>query len=128
MVNRELSFNVLFFSTFMVTSLVFASSRIYAEGDRQVWECNSGITYYEKGEHNLWLVKGADKSYVKLYDSRIPANYYLYGLERRWDWENGKFSVRLSPDNKALYFDFTNIEPGESTDAASRFACKKIQG
>lgn len=107
---------------------VFPSSHVYAEDDRQIWECNSGTSYYEKAEHNLWLVKGSQESYVKFYDSRIPAKYYLYGLERRWDWESGKFSVRLTPDNTALYFDFNSVKPGESTNAKSFFTCKKIQG
>lgn len=103
-------------------------SLVYAEDDRQIWECNSGSYYSEKSEHNLWLVKEDQKAYVKFYDSRIAASYYLYGLERRWDWDGGNFSIRLKPDNQALYFDFNSVEPGETTSSKNTFGCKKIKG
>lgn len=112
---------VLFLST------VF-SSQIHAEDKRIIWECNTGSYYIQKKEHNLWLVEDGLKSYVKFYDSRITARYYLHGLERRWDWEGGNFSVRLKPDNKALYFDFSGVEAGEIITSKSEFGCKKIRG
>jgi len=100
----------------------------FSEDDKEIWECNTGPFYSEKKEHNLWLVKGSDSTYVKFYDTRIPAHYYLHGLDRRWDWEGGNFSIRLSPDDKAWYYDFSNAKEGESVSSDSIFTCKKIQG
>lgn len=100
----------------------------FAGDDREIWECNTGEYYSEKAEHNLWLVKGSQQNYVKFYDTRIPATYYLHGLDRRWDWGEGNFSIRLNPDNRAWYFDFNGLEPGETAQSKSKFTCKKIQG
>jgi hypothetical protein len=117
---------------YLIRSIIFLPTllfyQVYAEDTRKIWECNSGDYYIKSAEHNLWLVEDESKSYVKFYDSRITARYYLYGLERRWDWEDGNFSVRLKPDNIALYFDFNGVEEGKTTSAKSHFGCKQIQG
>jgi hypothetical protein len=115
-----------FFTPLIISALL--QSYAYAEETREIWECNTGTYYSEKSEHNLWLVKGSKQSYVKFYKTRISASYYLHGLNRRWDWEQGNFSVRLNPENRALYFDFSGVKSGESVNSKSQFACKKIQG
>lgn len=112
---------------FLFIGMAF-SSQTHAEDNRKIWECNNGSYYIQKTEHNLWLVEDGKDSYVKFYESRIEATYYMHGLDRRWDWEGGTFSVRLKPNNTALYFDFSAVEDGESTTAKSLFGCKQIQG
>lgn len=112
-------------SMFLIAGIAM-SPIAFAEDETQIWGCNTGIFYFDDDdEHILWLVKGTQDSYVKFYDERIPATYYLYGLERRWDWEDGNFSIRLKPNNTALYFDFNSVGPGETTTALSQFSCGK---
>ena len=111
----------------LLLSIAF-SSQALAEDNRKIWECNNGGYYSQKAEHNLWLVEDGKGSYVKFHESRIAATYYMHGLERRWDWQGGNFSVRLKPGNEALYYDFSAVEAGETTTPKSQFGCKQIQG
>ena len=61
-----------------------------------------------------------------LFDGRnsgVKAFYRRDGLQNRWDW--GDYSSLIKPDGTGLYYDFTNVPYGESTEASDVFKCTR---
>lgn len=55
-----------------------------------------------------------------------PAFYSVKGINRRWDFGNDfNFSITLKPDGNGAYYDFSDIEAGESTSPEQTFRCIK---
>ena len=53
-------------------------------------------------------------------------SYRRTGIEHRWDWggPNGStYAFVIKSDGTGLYYDFSNVKPGESTRARDVFKC-----
>lgn len=76
------------------------------ESAKVIWSCREQF-----GTNNvLWLVEWSDKSYIKVFEERIPAKYYMDGLRKRWDWgvasdHTYDYSVVMEPNGTAFYLD-----------------------
>ncbi len=120
-----------YFFTLMIIwlgiSLVAFDSRANETDDSKViWACKK---IYTK-ENILWLVEWGDKSYIKVFDERIPAEYSLDGLEKRWNWGLNKtsltykYAITLGPDKTAMYYDFSTSTTG-TAKARELYQCTK---
>ena len=62
-----------------------------------------------------------------LYDGGYTGEVAIYrrmGLEHRWDWgENAAYSFVLKTDGTGLYYDFSTVSEGESTNAKAVYKC-----
>ena len=62
-----------------------------------------------------------------LYDGSYTGEFTLYvrtGIEHRWDWgTDGQYSFVIKADGTGLYYDFTNVEKGQSTKPKDVFKC-----
>ena len=81
------------------------------------WLCS---TYSGTGQ--IALVENSSESYILMDDTKIDANSYLDGLDRRWDWNKGQNSVILGPSGSAGYYEFKNKK---ETSPSSLFKCRK---
>ncbi len=107
--------------------LIVPASGVWAdEGDgKEIWSCKN---LYENS-NILWLVQWNDKSYIKVFDERIPAEYIMNGLEKTWNFgleSNAYFNykITLGPDGTARYYDFNNSKDGIAQPRTS-YRCKK---
>ena len=96
-------------------SLLVVSGASVAEdaSKKKIWSCKKEYTK----ENILWLVEWGDKSYIKVFDERIPARYSMDGLEKRWDWgldsdNTYDYAITMSPDKRAKYYDFSISSDG----------------
>ncbi len=108
----------------LVPFVVNASDNKY-EPKKTVWSCK--IPYTK--DNVLWLVEWGRKSYVKVFDDRIPAKYSLDGLEKRWDWgldsdNSYNYAVTLKPDLKASYYDFSSAK-NNTANSKQVYKCSK---
>ena len=93
---------------------------------KNIWSCNKEY----RVEKVLWLVEWGSKSYIKVFDDRIPAIYDLDGLTKRWSFglneatNKYEFAVILSPDQKAYYYNFKTSTDGTAKSSDS-YICKK---
>jgi hypothetical protein len=64
-----------------------------------------------------------------LYDGGYTGELTLYqrnGIEHRWDWgPDANYTFVIKPDGTGLYYDFTNVEKGQSTKAKDVYKCYK---
>jgi hypothetical protein len=64
-----------------------------------------------------------------LYDGGYTGEFAIYqrtGIEHRWDWgPDGNYSFVIKADGIGLYYDFTNVEKGQSIKAKDVFKCYK---
>jgi hypothetical protein len=108
---------------FSVMSFSVASEE---ERTKTIWSCKKPFG----SENILWLVEWGPKSYIKVFDQRIPAQYSLDGLEKRWDWglDSSDFTydyaITLEPDLTAQYYDFRAAEGGRAK-AKEIYKCSK---
>ena len=60
-------------------------------------------------------------------DIGVVSNYERTGLEHRWDWgPNGsEYAFIIKTDGSGLYYDFTNVEDGNTTKAKEVYKCHK---
>jgi hypothetical protein len=64
-----------------------------------------------------------------LYDGGYIGELTYYrrtGIEHRWDWggpNNTTYSFVIKSDGTGLYYDFSNVKPGESIKARDVFKC-----
>lgn len=107
-----------------------------ASNEFQSWRCKDyirgGKTIIEVGltSQAFKLISG----YV-LYDGTNEgtiATYQRSGINHRWDWGQERdwsqglhYSFVLKPDGKGLYYDFSSVKEGESTNASDVFKCYK---
>lgn len=101
---------ILFTLLFMAVSLASVAEDA---SKKKIWSCSVMYT----SENVLWLVEWGDKSYVKVFDERIPAEYRMKGLDKRWNWglnSNNTFdyAITMSPDKNASYYDFSASKDG----------------
>ena len=114
-----------FVLTNLITATVFAGDT-GNEDSKIIWSCKKGYGT----ENVLWLVEWEAKSYVKVFDERIPARYTMDGLEKRWNWGLDKtdftydYAITLSPDRIAKYYDFTLSKDGTASHQAA-YKCTK---
>ncbi|MCP3688086.1 MAG: hypothetical protein GY784_06705 [Gammaproteobacteria bacterium] len=92
---------------------------------KTIWSCHS--LYGE--ESILWLVEWGDKSYIKVFDERIPVKYTLSGLEKRWQWgldkdNNYMYEIALGPDKEAEYFNFATSKD-RAVQSQETYTCIK---
>ena len=86
------------------------------EAKKIIWSCKKCLL----GDENiLWLVEWGEKSYIKVFDERIPAFYSMDGLNKRWDWgpkletaDGYDYAITLGPDRIANHYDFSNVVSG----------------
>lgn len=93
------------------------------------WKCQDSI-YGGKtlAEFGYFSINGTTFGFV-LYNGGNEGeatSYKRTGLNLRWDWgENGQYSFVLKPDNTGLYYDFTGVPAGESTEPKSIYKAYK---
>lgn len=63
-----------------------------------------------------------------LYDGGYSGEFTHYqrvGLEHRWDWgpKDNDFAFVIQSDGTGLYYDFTNVQRGQSTKASEVYKC-----
>ncbi len=68
------------------------------------------------------LYEGTDSGTVSVYQRR--------GINHRWDWKDNSekrnsYAFVIEPDGTGLFYDFSNVDVGESTNARDVFTCKK---
>lgn len=91
----------------MFLPIVFAEDSI-AENTKIIWSCKE----YSGTENILWLVEWGSKSYIKVFNERIPASYSMEGLGKRWDWgldsndSTYNYAIILSLDKVAAHYKF----------------------
>lgn len=94
-----------------------------------VWKCGP---YLSGDLQELTLTKGTvddiEVGGVFLGDLEIIAAFSVEGLDLRWDWED--YSIVLSPNNLARYYDFTMAARDEDTgqrqtSSSLTWTCKK---
>lgn len=108
-----------------ISMLCFIPKALAAESDKVIWSCKQP---YGK-ENILWLVEWEDKSYIKVFDERIPAKYTMDGLQKRWNWELDEdftytYAITLAPDRYASYYDFSTSKDG-TAKASDKYKCSK---
>lgn len=94
----------------------------------RIWGCQAGIRRYSSRPDRLWLIADGENSFIRFMDDRYEAQYKAQGLLRRWDWgtdEDGRtpYAVVLQPDDHAIYYDFSSVDPGESKKGDDVFTC-----
>jgi hypothetical protein len=65
-----------------------------------------------------------------LYDGSSSGELTIYrrmGVNQRWDWgpNGGEFAFVLAPDGKGLFYDFSDVQKGETTNADNIFDCSR---
>jgi len=110
----------------LLASFLIFSPTSYAEA-KTIWSCTAG----NPTKNVLWLVEWGAKSYVKVFDDRIPATYSMDGIKKRWDWGLDKtdwtydYAVVLGVDGIARYHDFSAVKDGEKVMSQSSYRCTK---
>ncbi len=113
--------------TLLIFTGMFAqmSSAQESKISKKIWSCKKPYTK----ENILWLVEWGSKSYVKVFDERIPARFKMDGLEKRWDWGldsefTYNYAITLRPDRTAIYFDFSASKDGTAKSKGT-YKCEK---
>lgn len=95
---------------------------------RKTWRCE---TSRYSGEHAFTLQKSetpfGPAASVWIADQiRHTASFSVEGINQRWDFDNGKYAIVLSPDGSAAYYDF-NLDANEEGRAKPRgiYFCKR---
>ena len=56
------------------------------------------------------------------------AEFYIAGFDRRWDFGDAgstwNYSFVINPNGDGAYYDFSNVEDGQSTSPNQMFSCK----
>jgi hypothetical protein len=71
----------------------------------------------------------SDEGFI-LYDGSSSGELTRYrrmGVNQRWDWgpNGGEFAFVLAPDGKGLFYDFSDVQRGETTNAESVYKCSR---
>ena len=99
------------------------------QGSMSAWRCGP---YLGNNMQELLLTKGTvdgiEVGGVFLDDLEIVAVFSVQGLDMRWDWDD--YSIVLSPNNLARYYDFTGAKRNEDTgyretSSSLTWTCKK---
>jgi hypothetical protein len=114
--------------TMLVMAGLLSWSLLAAAEEKKVWACAADGT----SDEDLFLVEWGVNSYVKLYDVRIWGNFANDGDERRWDFGDGNgriaaYSVILKPDGDLDYYDFRDVDIGQSVEPAYKYHCRLAQ-
>ena len=107
---------------------------------QQIEEFRSNLTAYKcdgylnANMQELYLTHGCLEvglcvGTVAIDDIERNADFSIQGLDMRWDW-GGNYSIILSPNNLARYYDFTMAEGDEDTgqrqvSSSLIWTCKK---
>ncbi len=95
------------------------------------WQCFDEFDYKEtvlvQLEHVAY-VEGDGKSSgfgeVSVAGTTYPASFQVAGFDRRWNFgEKMNYSFIIAPDGDGLYYDFTNVEVGDTTKPRDLFKC-----
>ena len=117
---------------FISALLAISASAETGEAKKIIWSCKERLF----GDENiLWLVEWGEKSYIKVFDERIPADYEMDGLEKRWNWGLGSwdwgemgstytYAITLGPDRIAGYYDFSTSKDGVA-ESREQYRCTK---
>ena len=93
------------------------------------WRCFASSDYLEKTVLvNLTrvTVDGKVQGFGKVSVAGVDhaALFRVVGFERRWDFgKEFNFSFVISPDGRGLYYDFTSVEEGETTQPRQFYRC-----
>ena len=69
---------------------------------------------------------GDDARDAKTHVVALVTSYQRRGVNQRWDWgPNGEFSFVLKPDGRGLFYDFSNVREGETTNANDMYECSR---
>ena len=110
----------------MFLPIVFAEDSI-SENTKIIWSCKE----HSSGTENiLWLVEWGSKSYIKVFNERIPANYSMEGLGKRWDWgldsnnSTYNYTIILNLDKVAAHYKF-KFSKDEIVKPSEFYKCEK---
>ena len=109
-----------------------ASAQSTGESVTTNWRCfepyeKSGVPLVTLARETLI---GTNKGYGKVSVAGMKeqeAVFLVEGINRRWYFGNDyDYSIVVKPDGTGLYYDFSNVEDGETTTPRDRFACKPV--
>ena len=115
-------------SCVLVAVASVASSVLHAQVS-ETWQC---FNFFDSDRDNvLFEVFGAmpaGEQYglgiVSIGGFVQGATFYIDGLDRRWDFGDNVYSFIITPDGTGTYFDFSNVEEGESTEPSEAYKCE----
>ena len=117
---------VLTFSN-MFLPIAFSEEDSISENKKIIWSCQE---YYLGTENVLWLVEWGSKSYIKVFNERIPARHTMEGLEKRWDWDLNSndstynYAMVLGLDKEASYYNLKSSKDG-TAKPRELYKCEK---
>ena len=94
------------------------------------WSCFDYFAYQYRDKYSypkrlLTLVKTSeDSGKVYVAGDAWRAAYHVQGVNRRWDFGGGVYTILLAPDGTARYYDFTGRE-GERIKPEQIYQCQK---
>jgi hypothetical protein len=103
----------------------------------ETWKCHEFYSYASNPKTlvEIGIIKELANLGFILYDGTDSGTLTVYsrrGINHRWDWEGDwegeggyNYSFVLQPDGTGLFYDFSNVDEGESTNARDVFTCKK---
>lgn len=100
----------------------------------QHWGCTPGTTWSGEVKPALWLsISSQSTGTVELQGQVVDTTYAQTGLNRTWYWglnDDGfyEYSISLRGDGVALFFDFTEANPGDDEEGAppKLFTCREF--
>jgi hypothetical protein len=110
----------------MFLPIAFAEDSI-TENTKIIWSCKE----YSGTEDILWLVEWESKSYIKVFNERIPASHLMEGLKKRWNWgldsndSTYNYAIVLGPDKVAAYYEFKLSKDG-TAEPSKAYKCEKL--
>ncbi|MDE0680128.1 MAG: hypothetical protein OXI11_07945 [Gammaproteobacteria bacterium] len=102
---------------------VFILSGCGSSGSEIVWTCGNNIRLEANASGN--------RASVTIGGIEQPAVYVPEGIYSRWRFgeatENRRYpyTIRVSPDGDAGYYDFSEEEPGASIAPTAEFRCER---
>lgn len=102
----------------------------YKPGEFISWKCKDyvrgGRTLVELGTFSNPFLP---ESGFVLYDGTNEGEMAIYrrkGINHRWDWgRNAQYSFTIKPDGTGAYYDFSNVDDGESVKPNEIYKCSK---
>ena len=98
-----------------------APPRLAAPLNGERWFCYSDplSTLFDQSPHIVLTREGETaqpfgKGRVLVADVIYDTTFQIEGIDRRWDWSDGKDSISISSSGDGAYFNFRLLEPGKT--------------
>ena len=104
---------------------------------KDVWRCYPPVEYmawkhlksskYSKPRAVVVLTRWRDRPGGQVWASGSTwmADYGIEGINRRWDFGDGRYAVILQPDGAGRYYDFTFAGDDGKAEQRNAFQCER---